>query len=65
MVENFDGQTSRQGLFAKMSGTTQSDLPVYQNGDQYLWFLAMTQVWVIGGDYTSNSVGIQSVVSTV
>merc|ERR1712128_280378 len=61
MVENFDGQTSRQGLFAKMSGTTQSDLPVYQNGDQYLWFLAMSQVWVIGGDHTSNSIGIQSV----
>merc|ERR1712128_138086 len=61
MVENFDGQTSRQGLFAKMSGTTQSDLPVYQNGDQYLWFLAMSQVWVIGGDYTGNSIAIQSV----
>ena len=64
MAEKFDGQTSRMGLYTKMTdGTTQNGLPVYTNSDssQYLFFLYTK--WVIGPDYTSSAVGIESSVS--
>ena len=64
MVENFDGQTSRMGLYTKMSdGTSQNALPVYANSDssQFLWMSGTN--WVIGPDHTQGSIGIQSAVS--
>ena len=64
MVENFDGQTSRQGLYTKMSdGTTQNSLPVYANSDssEYLWMIG--SYWVIGSDHTSNAIAIKNAVS--
>jgi hypothetical protein len=60
MVENFDGQTERQGLFSPMSdGTTYNGVPVYEQigGDQQMWF---SNGWLIGGDYTINFYGISS-----
>ena len=62
MVENFDGQTSRQGVFTKMAdGTTENEHPVYSNVDtnQQLWMGSYGK-WYIGDDYTSGSYGIAS-----
>jgi len=62
MVENFDGQTSRQGVFTKMTdGTTENEHPVYSNADtnQQLWMGSYGK-WYIGDDYTSGSYGIAS-----
>merc|ERR1711892_1151456 len=59
MVENFDGQTSRQGLFSPMSdGTTFNGVPVYEqeDGDQQMW---RNGGWMIGPDY-SGGYGISS-----
>ena len=64
MVENFDGQTHRQGLFTKMSdGTTQNSLPVYANSDasQYLWMIG--SYWVVGDEHNSGSIAIKNAVS--
>ena len=63
MVQNFDGQTSRLGLYTKMTGVTQNSLPVYANSasTQYLWMIGTN--WVIGSDYNSGSIAIQSAVS--
>ena len=63
MVQNFDGQTSRMGLYTKYTGVEQNGLPVYKNSDasNYLWMSGTR--WVIGPDYTSYSVGIYSSVS--
>ena len=66
MVEGFDGQTSRQGLYTKMAdGTTYNGSPVYTNadGDNQLWNSG--DAWYIGGDYTSGSFGIASAVSII
>ena len=66
MVEDLSGQTSSNGLYTKMTdGTTASGVPVYKNSDgsNYL-FLSSTwsNVWVIGSDHTSSSIGVKSAV---
>merc|ERR1712117_652547 len=60
MVQNFDGQSHRMGVYTKYTGVEQNGFPVYKNSDasQYLYMLGTT--WVIGPDYTSNSIGIHS-----
>ena len=63
MVQNFDGQTSRLGLYTKYTGVEQNGLPVYKtsDGSNYLWMMGTN--WVIGPDYTSTAIAIQSAVS--
>merc|ERR1719317_648834 len=63
MVEDLSGQTSSNGLYTKMTdGTTVSGVPVYKNSDgsNYLFLSSMSNVWVIGPDHTSNSIGVKS-----
>ena len=51
MLENFDEQTHRQGLFSPMTdGTTHNGVPVYaqQDGDQQMWY---DGYWAVGSDY--------------
>ena len=63
MVENFDGQTYRQGLFSPMSdGTINNGAPVYEQngGDQQMWYGGAAYGWSIGSDYTSGYYGIKS-----
>merc|ERR1712013_255281 len=60
MLENFDGQSSRQGLYSPMTdGTTYNGAPVYaqQDGDQQMWY---DGDWAVGSDYNSGSYGILS-----
>ena len=60
MLENFDGQTSRQGLYSPMTdGTTYNGAPVYaqQDGDQQMWY---NGYWAVGSDYNVGSFGILS-----
>ena len=63
MIENFSGQSSRMGLYTKMTGVFENNLPVYSNSDNsnYLWMIGTN--WVVGSDYTVNSVGIRNEVS--
>jgi hypothetical protein len=63
MVENFDGQTDRQGLFSPMSdGTTSNGAPVYEQygGDQQMWYGGAASGWYIGSNYTAGYYGIKS-----
>ena len=67
MVENFDEQTSRQGLFSPMAdGTTHNGVPVYEqsSGDQQMWYngAGASYGWSIGMDYSSGYSGINSLV---
>ena len=50
MVENFDGQKDRQGLFSPMSdGTKYNGAPVYEQdgGDQQMWYGGAVFGWSI------------------
>ena len=63
MVENFDGQTYRQGLFSPMSdGTTYNGAPVYEQdeGDQQMWYGGPASAWYIGSNYSAGYYGIKS-----
>ena len=53
------------GLYTKMPGVTKNELPVYASSDNsnYLWMIGAN--WVVGGDYNSNSMGIQNAVSII
>merc|ERR1712179_573821 len=54
MLENFDEQTHRQGLFSPMTdGTTHNGVPVYaqQDGDQQMWY---DGYWAVGSDYNGD-----------
>ena len=66
MVEDLSGRPSSNGLYTKMTdGTTAGGVPVYKNSDgsKYL-FLSSTwlNVWVIGPDPTSSTIGVKSAV---
>ena len=62
MLENFDGQTIRQGLYSPMTdGTTYNGAPVYAQQDIYkqqMWY--DDGYWAVGSDYNSGSGGIFS-----
>ena len=65
MVENFDGQTHRQGSFSPMSdGTMYNGVPVYEqeDGDQQMWNGGAASGWSIGSDYSAGYYGISSTV---
>ena len=60
MVEKFSVQLTRMGVYKKMSGVTMNHRPVYSNSDNsnYLW--KTRNGWVVGPNYTIDSIGIKS-----
>ena len=65
MVENFDGQTFRQGLYTPMSGgVSHNGAPVYkqEGGSNQLWYEGSVGGWSIGLDYSTGYHGIRGLV---
>ena len=65
MVENFDGQTYRHGLYTPMAGgISHNGAPVYkqEGGSNQLWYEGSVGGWSVGPDYSTGSFGIRGLV---
>ncbi len=56
-------QSARMGTYLKVAGLAQGFRPVYQRVGEivaYLYYWQSTSKWLVGVNYTSNMVGLQS-----